>query len=178
VSAIGTTRRVRRRARRRLRPTQLLLSAGALAGAVGAILALSGTVESWFRTPVGRVTAIAIQGVQPLTYGEWRDHENAGRAGIPRAQLRSSGVLITFNADTSGFAEHTLLPVRLIVHDRSSSGSRTIGADPIEIKDGLDCGCADWVPTQRAGHRYWVELEIWSHRSRLRTIATSTFVAS
>ena len=126
---------------------RLVLSAGALAGAVGAILAVTGTVGSWFRTTEGHVSNIAIQSVEPLTYGEWRDHERAGRAGVSAADLRAPGRLITFNADTSGFGAHTRLPVRLIVHDESTSSSRTIDGDAIVIADDLDCGCADWVPT-------------------------------
>ena len=37
---------------------------------------------------------------------------------------------------------------------------------------------ADWVPTPRRGHRYSIEVEIWSARSRLRTIASRSFLVS
>jgi hypothetical protein len=168
---------------RRLGPRQLILGAGALAGAISAILALTGTVQGWFRgAPEGSVSTLAIMGVQPLTYGEWRRHERAGNAGVPSKTRNLPGQMVTYNVDTAGYAKNTLLAVRLIRYDQSTGRSSPIEGNPIRVVNGPDCGCADWVRTPRRGHRYALEIEIYPpgpiSGSPLRTATTEPFTAS
>ena len=145
-----------------LSPAKVLLSAGALAGAIGSILALTGTIESWFRSaPVGTVSMLSIQSSMPLTYGQWRTHGHAGTQGVPPGELKLPGRLVTYNVDTSGFRMNSRLPVRLIVYDQTAQTSSMVLADPIRVAFGNDCGCADWVRIPNAAHRYSIEIAVY-----------------
>jgi hypothetical protein len=165
---------------RRFSATRLVLSLGGLAGAVTAMLTLTGTVQSWFDAPPeGRVSELAIQRVTPLNYGEWRRHERAGTKGVPRDQLRLPGRMITYNVDTVGYEKNTTLPVRLILYDETTERSTHVEGNEIRVIHGADCGCADWLETPHRGHRYAIEIEIYPpgpiRGNPLRTLVTESF---
>jgi hypothetical protein len=139
-----------------------LLAAGALAGAIGSIIALSSTVAGWFKSgPEGTVKALRIQTIRPLTYGEWRDHESASTAGVPAAQLQVPGKLITFDIETNGYNDNEELPVRIIVHDVTRHRSHSVLADPARVTAGKDCGCFDWVAVPAGRSRYYLEVAVF-----------------
>jgi hypothetical protein len=128
-------------------PTKVILSAGALASAIGSILALTGTVGSFFADgPEGRVKVLNIQTVLAQTFGRYVIGE-AGRAsaasGFPAAQRRLHGQLITYTIETENFKKNARLPVRLLVREESSGRITPIPADPIRVIHGTDCGCSD-----------------------------------
>jgi hypothetical protein len=146
----------------RLSIGKLLLAAGALAGAIGSIIALSSTVAAWFNSgPEGTVKSLRIQNIRPLTYGEWRDHENASTRGVPAGQLSILGKLITFDIETSGYDENDELPVRIIVHDIARHHSHSVPTDPARVKAGKDCGCFDWVAIPPGRSRYYLEVAVF-----------------
>lgn len=154
----------RPRGLRRFGPVKLLLAAGALAGAISAILALTGTIQSLFTSPERGVSSIAIQRVIPLTYGQWRRHE--GDSGeIPPAQRGLAGRMVVYNVDTYGFEKNTTLPVRLIRYDETTGESTKSEGDPIRVVQGPDCGCFDWVYIPNTGHRYSIEISILPPRA-------------
>ena len=162
------------------RPLKLLLTAGALAGAIASIIGLTGTVQSYFNGPAeGSVRVLTIKSVNTLNYGEWRTHEHGGTKGVPAKQLGLPGWLISFDVNTSGFAKNTTLPVQLIRHDVSTHRSTNITGDPISVLNGADCGCTDWVLIPHVGHKYYVEIAIFPpgpiNGSPLRTDATAVF---
>jgi hypothetical protein len=146
----------------RLSPTKLILSAGALAGALGSILALGGTVQGFLEDPAeGSVEILKIQSVRPLTYGQWRIHEGGSTNGLPPQQRGLKGKLILYRVETAGFSKNTRLPVRYIVHDVTAQRTKVYTGDAIRVVAGNDCGCDDWVPTPRAQARYFVEIQIF-----------------
>jgi hypothetical protein len=165
---------------RRFSPTTMLLSLGGLAGAITAILTLTGTVQGWFADPPeGRVSELAIQRVTPLTFGEWRRHERAGTEDVPREQLRLPGRMVTYNVDTVGYEKNTTLPVRLILYDETTGRSTHVEGNEIRVIHGADCGCADWLHTPHEAHRYAIEIEIYPpgpiRGNPLRTVVTESF---
>jgi hypothetical protein len=165
---------------RRFSPTRILLSLGGLAGAITAMLTLTGTVQSWFAAPPeGRVSELAIQRVTPLSFGEWRRHERAGTKDVPPNQLRLPGQMVTYNVDTVGYAKNTTLPVRLSLYDETTGRSTYVEGNEIRVVHGADCGCADWLETPHKGHRYAISIEIYPpgpiQGTPLRTLVTESF---
>ena len=142
--------------------TAMILTAGAIATALIAIVALGRTVLGWFGGgKQGNVRILKLEPLRPLTYGEWRSHEGITLAGVPKDQLAIPGKLITFDVDTVGYRSNTQLPVRIIVHDVTRHRSRTIAADPVTVTAGNDCGCFDWVAIPRGQARYYIEIAIF-----------------
>lgn len=139
-----------------------LLAAGALAGAIGSVLALGATVTGWFEpeTP-GSVTSLRIQSIRPLTYGEWSDHEGASTKGLPRAELAVTGKLVIYELTTRGYRDTDILAVRMIVHDVTHHTSKAIRVDPVRVRHGDTCGCFDWVPVPSGRSRYYLEVAIF-----------------
>jgi hypothetical protein len=158
IAPRGTSRR-----RRLLEsPKRVVLTAGAVAGALGSIIAMGTTVQSWFDSgPPGTVQRLKLQSVKPLTYGEWRRHEGVPNRGVPPQQLRYPGKLITYDIDTKGYDGDTVLPVRIILHNVTQRRSRTIRADPIRVTAGDDCGCFDWIAVPPSRARYYLEVAVF-----------------
>lgn len=149
-------------ARERRSLVKPVLVAGAVAGALGSIVAFAGTVSSWFRSaPEGTVTAFALSSVRPLTYGEWRSHENVPLAGVPKAERRVSGKLITYDVETHGYDQAVRLPVKIVVHDVTHHSSHSLLADEIRVRAGNDCGCSDWVAVPQGRARYYIEVGVY-----------------
>jgi hypothetical protein len=143
-------------------PRNAILSAGAVAGAVASILALTGSVRAMFAGgPEGKVKVLEIQDVTPLTYGGWVVHERGNRKDVPPEQVSLPGQLIAYRVVTEGFEKNSELPVRLILHNLSSGAFTAKDGDPIKVHEGTDCGCSDWLLIPRRGHRYKVEIQIY-----------------
>jgi hypothetical protein len=143
--------------------TRPVLALGALAAALGSILALAASLGGLFSgSPPGEVTTFQLQPLQPLSYGEWRQHEHVSNAGVAAAQLETPGRLIAYDLDTAGFRSGSFLPVRIILHDVTHRRSTTIDGDPIEVNGHRDCGCFDWVAVPEGDVRYFVEVAVFA----------------
>jgi hypothetical protein len=170
ATADRAPQRSRRRARKRepreksysVSPTKVILSAGALASAIGSILALTGTVGSFFADgPEGKVRLLKIQNVLPQTFGQYVTEEGGRASAFPAAQRGLHGQLITYTVETENFKKNARLPVRLLVREESSGRITPIQADPIRARHGTDCGCSDWVPTPNPRARYRIGIKIF-----------------
>ena len=160
-----------------------MLALGALAAALGSILALAASLGGLFSgSAPGEVTMFQLQQLQPLSYGEWRQHEHVSNAGIAAAQLDTPGRLIAYDLDTAGFRSGSFLPVRIILHDVTHRRSTTIDGDPIEVKGHLDCGCFDWVAVPEGNVRYFVEVAVFgqgpAREQPLKSASTPIFSAA
>jgi hypothetical protein len=174
-----------RAARTRRSPTQAVLLAGGVAAAIASIVGLGATVGSWFKgDPPGEISALRIERVVPLSYGQWRDHERAGRRGVPKAELATPGRMVTYAVATHGFHADDTLPVRIVVTDLTTQAPLSeVDADTVVGTRGEACGCADWVAIPRNGHRYAIEVQVFdpgdvTGQSPARADQTAPFRAS
>jgi hypothetical protein len=166
----------------RISVRKTILAVGALAGAIGSVIALGSTLAGWLDdSPGGNVEKLRIQSIRPLTYGEWRSHESVSAAGVPRSQLRAPGKLVTFDVVTNGYSDDDVLPVRIIIHDITHQRSNTIVADPARVKHGKDCGCVDWVPVPPGRTSYYLEVAVFPpgpiRGDPLKSVASDRFAA-
>jgi hypothetical protein len=159
---------------------KLILGAGALAGALAAILGLTGTIQSWFKSVEGTISTLEVKGVEPMTSDDWAHHEGA-TAPLPRPQRGLRGAMVSYDVETTGWKPNTLLPVRLTLYDETSASNKTIVGESIRVRDGPDCGCADWLQTTKRGHHYKIEIRIYRPgpitASPARVVLTDPFTA-
>jgi hypothetical protein len=121
-----------------------VLAAGAVAGAVGSIVALAVAVYHLIPRPGPEGTvAIRVLSTSPMTYGEWLKHEGVRMPGLPAARRRTPGRFILYDVSTDHFKSGAVLPVRLVVN---GPATRTFSADPLKVTRGKTCGCKDWIP--------------------------------
>jgi hypothetical protein len=159
-----------------------IIGAGALAAATGSIMAVGSTVAGWLDGgPEGTVQSLRIQSIRPLSYGEWREHEDVPTTGIPAAELKAPGKLVTFELVTKDYGEDDVLPVRIIVHDVTHRRSETTIADPARVRHGKDCGCVDWVPVPPGRTTYYLEVAVFPpgpiRGDPLKSVASNDFRA-
>jgi hypothetical protein len=149
--------------RARRSPVQLVLAAGALAAAVGSIVGFGGTVASWLDgPPPGKVSGLRVQSAQPMTYGEALERAQRGAAEtVPERFRRRPGMAIPFHLDTGNLTTKDVLPVRIILHDRTRGTSRTFMGQSVIGGDGDQCGCWKWIPVPRGRTRDTAEVLIF-----------------
>jgi hypothetical protein len=172
-----------RRKLRQLSPGKAIITAGAVAAALGSIIALGTAVGGWFKSgPEGSVKSLRLQPLQTLTYEEWRQHEEVPVKGVPQPQRQILGKMISYDIETTGYRKNTELPVRVILHDKGHHRTKVFHADPVKVARGEDCGCFDWVAIPPGPGSYYIEVAIFRPgrvigQQPLRSAMTSDFEA-
>jgi len=142
---------------------QLVLAAGALVAAVASIVGFGADVASWLDgPPPGKVSKLAVQPVESMTYGAALERAHRGAAAsVPASWRRRPGKLIPFHLDTSRLTTKDVLPVRIVLHDLTHGTSRTFTGQSVIGGDGDSCGCWKWVPVARGRTHYRAEVRIY-----------------
>jgi hypothetical protein len=166
-------------------PVRAVLTAGAVAGALGSIVALAVAVYHLIPRPGPEGTvAIKVLSTSPMTYGDWLKHENVRMPGVPAARLRTPGRFMLYDVSTDHFETGAVLPVRFHVNGEVT---RTFSGDPLEVTRGKTCGCKDWlpldwVPPRAARKPYTIDVEVNRpgpiEDTPLRSAASAPFVLS
>lgn len=140
-----------------------VLTVGAVAGALGSIVALAVALHHLIPRPGPEGTvAVKVLSTSPMAYGDWLKHENVRIPGLSTARRQTPGRFILYDVSTDHFKAGAVLPVRFVV---DGPVTRTFTGDPLEVTHGKTCGCKDWVPldwvpAQAARRRYAIEIEV------------------
>jgi hypothetical protein len=144
-------------------PVRAVLTVGAVAAALGSIVALTVALYHLIPRPGPEGTvAIRVLSTSPMTYGDWLKHENVRIPGLSAARQHTPGRFILYDVSTDHFKAGAVLPVRLAV---DGPVTRSFTADPLQVTHGKTCGCKDWVPldwvpAQAARNGYTIEIEV------------------
>jgi hypothetical protein len=148
-------------AREPLTPLRVLLTAGAVAGALGSILGLPPAVRALFSHPKPMLH-LTMRSARTMTFGQSRHELNGTSKGYDKRIVALHGALISYDVVAKHFHNGDKLPRRLTVRNVTHGGLRTVPTVPLTVTSVTSCGCATWVPAPRRGDQYEVALAIYA----------------
>jgi hypothetical protein len=142
-------------------PVRLMLTLGAVAAAIGSVLALVPAVSSLFAGDPEPSATLAVTSARPMRYEQYL--RLARRSTVGHEQdLAVRGAAINYDVVTEHLAEGAEVPIHLEVLNDSdpAEAPRTIVATPLTVSGPRRCGCVDFVPAQQPGDEYVVTVVV------------------
>jgi hypothetical protein len=153
----------------------LLLTAGAIAGALGSISALGlgayHAIAGGDDGPPGERPGSVVLGlpkpsVHRLTFRDWLVANGLDPKSAPEDQLDDVGVTVDYELRAPGFKRGTTFPVRFRILRQTSTGEDAFVDefdDPAQLEvDSDSCVCtSSFFPIPRRNERYRIEVQVF-----------------
>jgi hypothetical protein len=153
----------------------LLLTAGAIAGALGSISALGlgayhaiagGDDGPRVERPGRVLLGLPTPSVHRLTFGDWMLANGLDPKSAPQDQLDDVGVTVDYELRAPGYKRGTTFPVRFRILRKTSAGGDAFVDefdDPAQLEvDSDSCICtSSFLPMPRRKDRYRIEVQVF-----------------
>lgn len=142
-------------------PVRVLLTLGAIAAAIGSILALVPSVSALFAADPAPSARLSVSSVRPMTYGQFLRLARRSTAGHER-ELAVRGAAVNYDVVTEHVPEGAEVPLQIeILNDTDpTEDPYTFDPTPLTVHGPRRCGCVDFVPAQQPGDRYAVTVVV------------------